>query len=202
MTRWLKRLVAARSLQRQPDGTFIAVQPLSRIVIDQLWQDARTTLADVPFLIDYVERCGNALRGVLTGQISPLETLFPDGSFATTEALYQDWAQARYFNNIVRAVVEAATTTADKITLIEIGAGTGSTTSAVLPALSSDRATYTFTDVSDLFLDRARDKFKDVSVRALWLARHRARPARAGLCPPQLRRGHRGECAACDAQSE
>ncbi len=161
MVRWLKRLAAARLLQPQPDGTLVAVQPLSRIAIDPVWHATRTSLADVPFLIDYVERCGKALRGVLTGESSPLETLFPDGSFATTEALYQDWAQARYFNNIVRAVVEAALTTADRLNLIEIGAGIGSTTAAVLPALWGDRATYTFTDVSDLFLDRARDKFKE-----------------------------------------
>ncbi len=161
LRRWLQRLVAVRSLRRQPDGTFMAMQPLSRIVIDPLWQNMRTILADVPFLIDYVERCGNALRGVLTGRISPLETLFPAGSFATTEALYRDWAQARYFNNLVRAVVEAVMTTGDQIHLIEIGAGIGSTTVAVLPALASNRAVYTFTDVSDLFLDRAREKFKD-----------------------------------------
>jgi acyl transferase domain-containing protein/SAM-dependent methyltransferase len=159
MMRWLKQLTAAGLLQQQADGTFTAEQPLKHIDLDRLWTTARTTLADVPFLIDYVERCGNSLHGILTGKNSPLDTLFPNGSFVTTEALYQDWAQARYFNNIVRAVVEAARVN-DELRVIEIGAGTGATTSAVLPALAHARASYTFTDVSDLFLDRARDKFK------------------------------------------
>jgi SAM-dependent methyltransferase len=160
LLRWLRRLVTARWLDQQPDGTFMAVQALSHRATDEVWRGARTALADVPFLIEYVERCTQVLRGVLTGQISPLETLFPGGSFATTEALYQEWAQARYFNHIVRAAVEGAAAVGDTLRVIEIGAGTGSTTSAVLPALTRGRATYTFTDVSELFLDRARDKFK------------------------------------------
>ncbi len=160
MIRWLKQLTAPRSLRQQPAGIFVAEKPLERIDLDRLWAAARATWADAPFLIDYVERCGSALHGVLMGEVSPLDTLFPDGSFATTEALYQDWAQARYFNYIVRAVTEAARTS-DELRVIEIGAGTGATTSAVLPALTGVRAAYTFTDVSDLFLDRARDKFNE-----------------------------------------
>ncbi|MBI5563327.1 MAG: acyltransferase domain-containing protein [Chloroflexi bacterium] len=159
MGRWLNKLVDARRLERRSDGVYVAAQPFAQRSLEATWVEAQAALADVPFLIDYVRRCGEALPGVLTGQISALETLFPDGSFATTEALYQDWAQARYFNNVVRAVVEAAARSGDRLRVIELGAGTGSTTSAVLPALSRDRTTYTFTDVSDLFLDRAREKF-------------------------------------------
>ena len=43
--------------------------------------------------------------------------------------------------------------------ILEIGAGTGGTTAALLPRLSSDRVRYVFTDVSDPFLDRAKQKF-------------------------------------------
>ena len=43
--------------------------------------------------------------------------------------------------------------------MIEFGAGTGSTSSFVLPILPADQSLYHFTDVSDLFLNRARDKF-------------------------------------------
>ena len=157
--RWLNQLAAAGWLERRSDGGWVARQPFAERSLTTAWAEARVALADVPFLIDYVRRCGEALPRVLTGQISALETLFPAGSFATTEALYQDWAQARYFNNVVRAVVEAAARRGDPVRVIELGAGIGSTTSAVLPALPRDRVTYTFTDVSELFLDRAREKF-------------------------------------------
>jgi SAM-dependent methyltransferase len=42
--------------------------------------------------------------------------------------------------------------------VLEIGAGTGSTTQAVVAALPAS-AIYHFTDVSDLFVDRARERF-------------------------------------------
>jgi SAM-dependent methyltransferase len=40
-----------------------------------------------------------------------------------------------------------------------VGAGTGSTSATLLPLLDSERSEYVFTDVSDLFLARAREKF-------------------------------------------
>ena len=49
------------------------------------------------------------------------------------------------------------------IRMLEIGAGTGGTTSFLFPHLPSDRTHYVFTDVSPLFLTRARDEFRDHS---------------------------------------
>jgi SAM-dependent methyltransferase len=40
-----------------------------------------------------------------------------------------------------------------------VGAGTGGTAATLLPILDPDRSEYVFTDVSDLFLTRAREKF-------------------------------------------
>jgi trans-aconitate methyltransferase len=45
------------------------------------------------------------------------------------------------------------------VRILEVGAGTGGTTTAVLPALLPDRTTYWYTDVSDLFLAKAEQKF-------------------------------------------
>jgi microcystin synthetase protein McyG len=47
--------------------------------------------------------------------------------------------------------------------ILEIGAGTGGTTTYVLPRLQADRTNYTFTDVSPLFTERAREKFQSFS---------------------------------------
>jgi SAM-dependent methyltransferase len=61
----------------------------------------------------------------------------------------------------VRAIVEAevAGSSAGMVNILEIGAGTGGTTTAVLPGLPAERTAYWFTDVSDFFLARARRKF-------------------------------------------
>jgi SAM-dependent methyltransferase/acyl carrier protein len=69
----------------------------------------------------------------------------------------------RYFNGIVRAAVAAAAASRHgrPFSVLEIGAGSGGTTAAVLPALAADGTAYTFTDVSDFFLVRAAERFAE-----------------------------------------
>src|SRR5690606_817174 len=91
---------------------------------------------------------------------SPLETLFPDGDYTTGDFLYNDWTLPRYFNQIVaRAAATAAHNHGGRLRILEIGAGTGGTSAAVLPALPPNGVSYTFTDVSDFFLGRAQERF-------------------------------------------
>jgi hypothetical protein len=62
----------------------------------------------------------------------------------------------------VRAAIASAASTAtpnQPLRVLEIGAGTGGTTSAVLPAIAADRVRYCFTDVGPLFLTRAGARF-------------------------------------------
>jgi SAM-dependent methyltransferase len=109
-----------------------------------------------------VRRCGDRLAEILRGRLSPLETLFPDGSFAEAEAIYQHSTVARYLNGIVRAAVDAAASARPgRMALLEIGAGTGGTTASVLPVLPKGRTTYVYTDMSDLCLTLAQEKFAD-----------------------------------------
>ena len=160
LERWLNRLIAHGWLERDGES-FRSLQPLPALDLERALQAAQQIWSDTPFLLDYVRTCGDKLGTIVTGRESPLETLFPGGSFTTTENLYQHWAVARYFNNIVGAAVEAIghATTDRTLRVIEIGAGAGSTSSFVLPRLPDDRSLYHFTDVSDLFLNRARTKF-------------------------------------------
>ncbi len=162
MERWLTALTVDGSLQALPADRFRADQALTTIDLAPLWSQAEAALAKLPFLIDYVRRCGDLLPAVLTGAESALETLFPGGSDETAEAIYRHWALARYFNGIVRAAVDGAgrrLPANSPLRIIEVGAGTGATTASVLPALDPARAQYRFTDVSDVFLSRAAEKF-------------------------------------------
>ena len=89
---------------------------------------------------------------VTRGTVSALDTLFAAGSFELSDELYTNAPSARYTNGIVRAVVEAvAAANPDGVRILEVGAGTGGTTAAVLPALPADRSSYCFTDLSPLF---------------------------------------------------
>jgi SAM-dependent methyltransferase len=166
VTRWLMLLAASGAFQHAPDGTITKPQPLSRQSMEAAWGEARAVLDDIPFVADYVRDCGERLASILVGAESPLEMMFPGGSMARAEALYQDWAHARYFHYIVRAVTEGVINAASSkpLRILEVGAGTGATTSSVLPVLPLESGleglVYHFTDVSDLFLERAREKFK------------------------------------------
>lgn len=162
VARWLGKLVAL-GLLAENAGVFTSLQPLPAANLDAAWDDTRVAMADLPYVQEYFLRCGTKLPAVLTGMESPLDTLFPDGSFTQAENLYRNWPLSRYFASIVRAALEAivhALPPGKTLRVLEIGAGTGATTHSLLPILPPDRAHYTFTDVSELFLAHAAETFK------------------------------------------
>lgn len=111
-----------------------------------------------------IEQCGPYLAEVLQGIREPLHLLFPNGSLASTEKVYQEAPFARAYNTLMQEVVVAALAClpADRtIRILEIGAGTGSTTASILPQLPANQTEYVFTDVSPLFTTRAAEKFSD-----------------------------------------
>ncbi|MBI3243489.1 MAG: acyltransferase domain-containing protein [Chloroflexi bacterium] len=183
LRRWLEKL-AAEGLLTQDGETFVSLKPLPDPELTSILNEARATLADAPTLLNYVEGCGSKLAAVLTGKESPLETLFPGGEYTVVEYIYRDWAVARYFNSIARSVVEAAQKAkgGKQLRVIEIGAGTGGTSSALLPALSPD-SVYHYTDVSDFFLARAGQNFKDYAFVRYGLLDIEQDPAAQGYTP-------------------
>jgi NAD(P)-dependent dehydrogenase (short-subunit alcohol dehydrogenase family)/SAM-dependent methyltransferase/acyl carrier protein len=112
--------------------------------------------------IDLLGRCGVSLAQVLRHEADPLALLFPDGSFEELERIYGGSPVAQVYNALLREVVAEAVgslPSSDNLRILEIGAGTGATTSGVLEVLADKRLEYTFTDLSPLFLERAKDKF-------------------------------------------
>ena len=112
--------------------------------------------------ITFTERCGPELAAALTGATDPLQLLFPGGNSATAEHLYRDSPSAKLYNGIVKDAVAAAVASfpADRpLRVLEIGGGTASTTSHVVPVLPAARTQYLFTDVSPLFAAKATERF-------------------------------------------
>jgi len=108
-------------------------------------------------------RCGSKLAPVLQGTIDPLELLFPEGDTTTLVKLYQHSPMLRTMNVLVQKAVLSALErlpTGRGCRILEIGAGTGSTTNYILPHLPADRTEYVFTDIGALFVAQAQDKFK------------------------------------------
>jgi acyl transferase domain-containing protein/acyl carrier protein len=108
------------------------------------------------------DRCGRELASVLRGETDPLAVLFPGGSTADLEDIYQRSAPARFANGLVSAAVAAVVESLPvgrTLRVLEVGAGTGGTTESILPILPAGRTRYVFTDLSRVFLERAAQKF-------------------------------------------
>lgn len=158
--RWLSHLEAAGYLDRQ-DSTYVSRVPLVRAVPAALVEQCHAAFRDLPDLLRYFECCETRLAAVLTGRASPLDTLFPDGDMSIAEGLYGGSSVARYFNAIATSAIAtaaAAQPEGRRLRVLEIGAGTGGTTDAVLPALPSDNTEYLFTDIGPLFVVRGSER--------------------------------------------
>jgi 3-oxoacyl-(acyl-carrier-protein) synthase/SAM-dependent methyltransferase len=161
ISRWLRGLTTAGVLLER-NGQYLPAGDFGPISLDGTWRDVEKTLAADPGMLAYLRRCGDLLEDVLTGRTSPLETLFPGGSFDLADALYQRTSEARYNNAIAAIAVRTVVQSLGKkrnARILEVGAGTGGTTSAIVPELPPHQTEYWFTDVSELFLRRARKNF-------------------------------------------
>jgi len=161
MSRWLDRLVSGGWLRREGDAHRAAVSPPD-VSLDELWDLAGRQLADNRELLAYVQNCATHLTAIVTGRTSPLESLFPGGSFELASALYERSATMRYINGLAASALTAlcsALPAGSELRVLEAGGGTGGTTSALLRALPPGRARYRFTDVSEAFLGDARARF-------------------------------------------
>ncbi|OLP20310.1 hypothetical protein BST81_00805 [Leptolyngbya sp. 'hensonii'] len=162
-SRLLEMLAEDGYLQVVEQGWQVVQRP-EPIDLATQWQHLRYTYPAYDAELNLLGQCGPALGEVLQGTCDPLQLLFPNGSLAATEPLYQDSPFARAFNGLVQQTIATALANlpADRpLRVLEVGAGTGATTSYILSQLPVDRSTYVFTDLSPLFLDRARAKFRD-----------------------------------------
>ncbi len=163
LSRWLEKLAAQSILQEKGQG-FVNQKSLPKTSVDASLRQLRDQSPNAPQLVDLIQHCGENLAEVLVGKVHPLELIFPGGSSEITNYLYQQSPEARYFNGIARSVLEAVVKTqtpTKSLRILEVGAGTGGTTGSLLPILPKERTSYWFTDVSELFLEKAKQKFKN-----------------------------------------
>ena len=112
--------------------------------------------------IEMLSRCGYNLAAVLKGDRDPLQLLFPDGDLAGAARFYEESPTFREMNAIIGSVIESVAghwPPSRPLRILEIGAGTGGLTAHILPRLPAHQSEYVFTDVSNLFLNEARNRF-------------------------------------------
>ncbi|HRI84532.1 MAG TPA: SDR family NAD(P)-dependent oxidoreductase [Ignavibacteria bacterium] len=114
--------------------------------------------------IKLTEKCGKQLLEILTGKKDPLDILFPEGDMTLLTKLYQDSPAFSLMNNLIKQIVYEIAEgfySANKLKILEIGAGTGSTLNQLLPLLREKSIEFYFTDISPAFFMKAKTKFKE-----------------------------------------
>jgi acyl transferase domain-containing protein/acyl carrier protein len=119
---------------------------------------------DNPAEITLLQRCATQLSSILRGAIDPVEIVFPQGDLTAVTQLYQESPAAKVMNTLVQQTISTAVAklpAARAVRILEIGAGTGGTTSYILPHLDPDRTEYVVTDIGAFFNSKAQAKFQD-----------------------------------------
>ena len=134
------------------------------------WEVKRSVWAKAPNLqaqIALFEACLRALPEILTAKRLATEVMFPNSSMHLVEGIYRGNVLADHFNEVLGETLVACIEQrlrADsecKIRILEIGAGTGGTTTKLLPLLQRfPIAEYCYTDVSRAFLMHAEKHFR------------------------------------------
>lgn len=181
IARWLHHLKQHGILQSHAGY----VQSTKQVTLEQMhhyWQVARAYWSEHRLgpaaVIDYFIHNVEQLPQLMNDEQQATFLLFPEGRMDIAHALYQDTRIARYVNqSVAEAVIRIAgrkqgackgLPTREKdvpLRMLELGAGTGATTAAVVQRLDAlhragVKLNYWFTDRSHFFLSAARTRFK------------------------------------------
>jgi SAM-dependent methyltransferase len=166
LRRWLTALQDEGLLQRDETTGFV----------HDLRSVPRSEAADAAALVDEAARglgypsemarffraAIEQLPRLLRDEIAVQALLFPDGDLATAEGAYKDNVINRYLNAAAVELLRAECRRAcGPLRVLELGAGVGGTTAAVVPAFAAESVDYLYTDVSQFFLDAGRQRFGD-----------------------------------------
>ncbi|WP_100898073.1 type I polyketide synthase [Nostoc flagelliforme] len=165
MHRLLEMLVEVGILECKGEQWHVVEVPQIQHLQSQIG-DLLSKYPDASAELNLLHRCGSNLAQVLRGERNPLDLLFPEGDLTTAAGLYQDSPGAKVMNTLMQQAVLSVVKhlpSGRPLRVLEIGAGTGGTTSYLLPSFNAQQTEYVFTDLSPLFLAQAKQKFQDFS---------------------------------------
>ncbi len=161
LSRWLQILVKQGQLEQNGD-TFTNLSQLSKEAFEALLEKAKAQFATTPQWLAFIQSCGENLAAALLDKKQHLEILFPKGSLDNLEQFFKDAPLFDYYSAILQKILQQVIQSLEEdvnLRILEVGAGTGVTTSWLLPVVSPERTTYTFTDANSYALERAKQKF-------------------------------------------
>jgi acyl transferase domain-containing protein/acyl-CoA synthetase (AMP-forming)/AMP-acid ligase II/acyl carrier protein/NAD(P)-dependent dehydrogenase (short-subunit alcohol dehydrogenase family) len=127
--------------------------------------EVQSRYSDIETEAALLHRFASRLGGILKGEIDPLHLLFQEDHLNGVSNLYERSLGARLMNGCLQEAFKQIVSNLrpeDPLSILEIGAGTGGSTSSVLSCLAelpSEHIEYLFTDISSGFFAKAKEKF-------------------------------------------
>jgi acyl transferase domain-containing protein/NADPH:quinone reductase-like Zn-dependent oxidoreductase/SAM-dependent methyltransferase/acyl carrier protein/NADP-dependent 3-hydroxy acid dehydrogenase YdfG len=141
--------IQEREQYRSLGKAYVNIEPISRRLAESAYPE-----------MAWAERTAGKLLPLLRGEVTPVDALFSDGGQQIATRLYRDSVVARTFNPaLVFAATQAAKSFGSKARVLEVGGGTGATTSYLIPALTGKITEYVWTDLGAGFVSTARREF-------------------------------------------
>ncbi len=150
------------------------IQEITRAA-DNLQHKIVSDYPEMAATVNSLAKCMDKYSAVLTGRMNHAEALFPNGSMELVENLYTNNRIQDFFNRLVGQKVGECVTqistedsaqrmltapSSPEIKILEIGAGTGSTTGHVLREISGlGNFAYCYTDIASVFTQHGKRKF-------------------------------------------
>ncbi|KAK3332997.1 putative hybrid PKS/NRPS enzyme [Cercophora scortea] len=125
------------------------------------------TKEDIQALIDkfpgQIDLClgraiGENLIDVMRGETELLQHMIEDNML---DRLYMEGIGFPFINHFISQVISHISHKYPRMNILEIGAGTGGTTRKVLDVIGNTYSSYTYTDISTGFFEKAAEKFSD-----------------------------------------
>lgn len=169
IARWFDVLQAQGLLQREAARWYptLDANAWSNEALEGVWaQLARDWQANTGGrgTIDYARDNARQLPALMRGECAAVHLLFPEGRTERAAALYRESLAAQYQHRAVAHWIGAwagRQSSSAPLRILEVGAGTGSTTQALLPALQHASVDYLCTDVSRYFSEQAASRLKE-----------------------------------------
>ncbi|MEM7342898.1 MAG: SDR family NAD(P)-dependent oxidoreductase, partial [Chloroflexota bacterium] len=164
LERLLSILAEAGIFQQSEVGWQVLEMPETPDLPQQLRQTQEIFGDIVSHELALLTRCAEKLSAVWQGKQDPLDLLFPGGDTGLVTQLYQGSQSAQLMNRVVEQVITNAVNqipATQGVRILEIGAGTGSTTRWLLPHCPAAQCDYYFTDLGTAFLPKAQAAFAD-----------------------------------------